>query len=302
MMEHRPEVDADADAIRKALLDRPAARGLIDQNPGIGTGIATLGRIVDEGIGLLVKINQHGHVMDTVDRVTIAHLFVHGVSMLDGIHTLLERGQTYAAVPCARSFLESFVFLIWILGGDSETRSNQYVVGYHRKMKRRIERSVASGDSDPSLVEDIKRREKILSRPTYAATNAAFIEHISRSKGNWDPNWYALNKGPQNFSELIAQTPLPDQVRLFWRVYSEHTHASTLEEHTASESDGLRIDPIRTLESINQICIFVGYLAFYAFEAVCDRALPSHKLHVVRRFKRWLPNIKNMPIVTIRRA
>jgi hypothetical protein len=116
--------------------------------------MSLLRELVDYGVGLINKCAQHGGSL--ADLVVKAHFFKHAVTMLDAVEVQLSRAAVFSAGVSARSMLEAYVYLAWLLAKDTEDRGRQFYV-WHLRQKRLWAKRVIPG---PPEFEQFKKHDE----------------------------------------------------------------------------------------------------------------------------------------------
>ena len=127
----------------RQLLDREAIDKFVAKE--LAPTLALLRELVDYGVALIVKCVQSGGSL--ADLVVQGHFFKHAVTMLDAVEIQLSRGSVFAAGVSARSMLEAYIYLAWILHTDTERRGRQFYV-WHLRQKRGWQRRVIPGTDE----------------------------------------------------------------------------------------------------------------------------------------------------------
>lgn len=186
----------------KLLLDREGVDSFVKQH--LKPSVDLLRELVDYGVTLITRCAQTGGSLS--DLIITAHFFKHVVSMLDSVEVQLSRGAVFASGVSARSMLEAYIYIAWILQEDSERRGRQFYI-WHLRQKRAWARRVVPGTpeytryeqhinmladyQEPTrrkALEDIGRRQeaeidKILNNDNNIATNAIFDNMKTRHFG-----------------------------------------------------------------------------------------------------------------------
>jgi len=127
-------------ASNKQLLDRERMDQFI--NKKLSPFITLLRELVDYGVDLLNRCSERGGSL--ADLIIIGHFFKHALTMLDAVEIQLSRGAVFAAGVSARSMLESYIYLEWLLTADTEKRARQFYV-WHLRQKRLWARRAIKG-------------------------------------------------------------------------------------------------------------------------------------------------------------
>jgi hypothetical protein len=278
------------------LLDREVSDRYVEDN--LGEGTQALRHIIDEGVNIFDKLLKSGYVMDDVGRIIIGHLFSHFLALLDGAEILLSRGAAYAAKAQLRAMVETGASIAWILHENTEFRAKAYIVGYRRQLLQFVRDHMDDGSNDDELRSAVAQAQEGLAASAYAEVNQMFEEvHQKRRR---EPAWHAIGGGPKYMRQLIRDTELPNEVQFFWARYSSFSHGYTMDDHTILGDRRLRIAPLRDVAPVPGDTLTAGVMAYAIYKVICEFALEKHVPHLVRRFRRWLATIRNMPSITVR--
>ena len=278
------------------LLDREVSDRYVEEN--LGEGITAIRHIVDEGVNIFDKLLKSGYVMDDVGRIIVGHLFSHFLASLDGAEILFSRGAAYAGKAQLRTMVEACASIAWILRDNTEFRAKAYLVGYRRQLLQFVRDHMDDGTKDDDLRTAITEAENGLAVSAYAEINQLFQE-IRKKRGR-DPAWHAVGGGPTYMRQLIREAELPEEVQYFWARYSSFSHGNTMEDHTILGDSELRIAPLRDIAPVPDDVLTAGVMAYVVYKTICEYALKDHVQHLIRRFRRWMATIRNMPSITIK--
>lgn len=300
----------------KRLLDRD----VIDQFVAINLvpTINLLRELVDYGVDLLDKCGQHGGSLS--DLVIKAHFFKHAVNMLDAIEIQLSRGAVFSANVSARSMLETYIYLKWILETDTERRGRQFYVWYLRQ-RRTYARRFISGTPEYnyfkkqlSTLSDMKDPAKRAALEKEAIRQDADTTTILTNKNNnlinnyfdklkkrnYDVAWYRP-AGPHSIGDMTKQLKLESEYYFFYSQFSNITHAGAFEKHVKFNGKAVVFEPIRSPEGIDILVNIVVTLTLRVFILIIKKYFPKKLKQFTQNYKnRWRGPFLSVPNVVVR--
>lgn len=274
----------------KQLLDREKIDTFVMGN--LTPTIALLRELVDYGVALISKCAQQGGSL--ADLVIEAHFFKHAVTMLDAVEIQLSRGAVFSAGVSARSMLEAYIYLAWILEKDTEVRGRQFYV-WHLRQKRVWARRVIPGTAeyehfkkhtatlsdmkDPakrrSLESEANRQDAdisaILTNPNNNTINTAFDK---LKKRHFDVAWYRPS-GPSSIGDMARKLNLDAEYDFFYSQFSDISHAGAFEKHVKFDGKAVVFEPLRSPEGIRTVVNVVATLAFRIFLLMIAKYFPQ---------------------------
>lgn len=274
----------------KQLLDREKIDTFVMGN--LTPTIALLRELVDYGVALINKCTQQGGSL--ADLVIEAHFFKHAVTMLDAVEIQLSRGAVFSVGVSARSMLEAYIYLAWILEKDTEVRGRQFYV-WHLRQKRVWVRRVIPGTAeyehfkkhtatlldmkDPakrrSLESEANRQDAdisaILTNPSNNTINTTFDK---LKKRHFDVAWYRPN-GPSSIGDMARKLNLGAEYDFFYSQFSEISHAGAFEKHVKFDGKAIVFEPLRSPEGIRTVVNVVATLAFRIFLLMNAKYFPQ---------------------------
>lgn len=273
----------------KRLLDRETIDQFIQSS--LSPIIALLRETVDYGVDLLDKCGQRGGSLS--DLIIIGHFFKHAVTMFDATEILLSRGAVFAAGVSARSMLEAYICLEWLLKTDTESRARHFYV-WHLRQKREWARRLIPGTDenqrfqkqlstltkmqDPAkratLEAEARRQDadltNILTNVTNEPINDQF-EHLK--KRHLDVHWY-VPTGAKSIRDITAKLSLETDYEFFSQ-FSDITHAGAFEKHVKFDGKGVFFFPVRSPEGIDALVNVTVNLAFRLYSLIIKTYFPS---------------------------
>lgn len=300
----------------KCLLDRDT----IDQFVAINLSptIGLLRELVDYGVDLLDKCGQHGGSLS--DLVIKAHFFKHAVTMLDAIEIQLSRGAVFSANVSARSMLETYIYLKWILETDTERRGRQFYVWYLSHMRTFVRRflpntpeynhfnkqlSTLSDMKDltkrTALEKDAKKQDADITALLTNKNNNLINNYFDKLKRkNYDVAWYRP-AGPHSIRDMTKQLKLESEYYYFYSQFSNITHTGAFEKHVKFNGKAVVFEPIRSPEGIDILINVVVTLTLRVFILIIKKYFPKELKQFTQNYKnRWRGPFLSLPNVVVR--
>jgi len=178
-------------ASNKQLLDRERMDQFINEK--LSPSVTLLRELVDYGVDLLSKCSERGGSL--ADLIIIGHFFKHAITMLDAVEIQLSRGAVFAAGVSARSMLESYIYLEWLLKTDTEKRARQFYV-WHLRQKRLWARRAIKGTPENAHFQKNLDKLSTFDDPI----NRAEIE-VEAKKQDADINRILTNQNNKSINE-----------------------------------------------------------------------------------------------------
>ena len=300
----------------KRLLDRDTIDQFVAMN--LTPTIDLFRELVDYGVDLLDKCGQHGGSL--ADLVIKAHFFKHAVTMLDAIEIQLSRGAVFSANVSARSMLETYIYLKWILETDTERRGRQFYVWYLRHKRTFVRGFVPNTpeynhfNKQLSTLSDMKDPTKRTSLEKEAIKQDADITTILTNKNNhlinnyfdklkkrnYDVAWYRP-AGPHSIRDMTKQLKLESEYYFFYSQFSNITHAGTFEKHVKFDGKAVVFEPIRSPEGIDVLVSIVVALTLRVFILIIKKYFPKELKQFTQNYKnRWRGPFLSVPKVIVR--
>lgn len=304
------------DTTPKQLLDRETMDGFIADR--LTPTILLLRELVDYGVQLIDICAQRGGSL--ADLVVKGHFFKHAVTMLDGVEIQLSRGAVFAAGVSARSMLEAYIYLAWILETDTEARGRQFYV-WHLRQKRMWARRVIPGTAEhahfskhTATLSDMKDPAKraaleaearkqdaeisgILTNANNNAINAAFD---GMKKRHFDVAWYRPS-GPSSIGDMAKRLNLDAEYDFFYSEFSDISHAGAFEKHIKFDGGAVVFEPIRSPERIRAVVNIVSTLALNVYRLVIDKYVPEEMDTFNKNYiTRWRNRFLSVPEVVVK--
>ncbi|MCK4392759.1 hypothetical protein KAX17_07615 [Candidatus Bipolaricaulota bacterium] len=298
------------------LLDRCKIDTFIGEN--LTPTIALLRELVDYGVDLINKCAQHGGSL--ADLVITAHFFKHAVTMLDAVEIQLSRGAVFSAEVSARSMLEAYIYLAWILEKDTESRGRQFYV-WHLRQKcvwaRRVipgtpehknfEKHIAtlSDMKDPAkraaLEKKARKQDAEISAILSNSNNRPFNDAFDTlKKRHFDAPWYCPD-GPYSIGDMAKRLKLDAEYDFFYSQFSDISHAGAFEKHVKFDGKAIVFEPIRSPEGIRTIVTVVATLAFRIFRLIIAKYFPQDMQSFNQSYiTQWRTRFLSVPEVVVK--
>ncbi len=300
----------------KRLLDRERIDKFIAKN--LIPTITLLRELVDYGVDLIIKSNEKGGSL--VDLIIIGHFFKHAITMLDAVEIQLSRGAVFSAGVSARSMLEAYIYLAWILETDTENRGRQFYVWHLRQKRARVNQfipgtpeherfnkhtSTLPDMKDPTkraILEKkaIKQEAEITAVLTNAKNKSINDEFERLKKRHFDVPWYKP-AGPSSIGEMTRKLSLEKEYDFFYSHFSDISHAGAFEEHVKFDGKAVNFEPIRSPKDIRTIVFVVATLAFRIFRLIINKYFPQDIQSFTERYiTQWRTPFLSIPEVIIK--
>lgn len=299
----------------KKLLDRETMDQFINEK--ISPSITLLREIVDYGVDLLDKCSNRGGSLS--DLIIVGHFFKQAVTMLDAVEIQLSRGAVFAAGVSARSMLETYVYLEWLLKTDTEKRARQFYV-WHLRQKRSWARRAIKGTPENALFQkhlkalydfnDLNKQTKIetegvqqdadFTRILTNQNNKSINEDFDKLKKKHDVAWYSPH-GPSSIADMAKRLNLESEYEFFYTQFSDITHAGAFDKNIKFEGTAVIFEPIRSPENIDTILTVVASLAFRVFRLIINKYLPAELTTFTHNYvTQWRSRFLSIPKVIIK--
>lgn len=277
-----------------------------------------LRELVDYGVDLINRCAQHGGSL--ADLVITAHFLKHFVTMLDAIEIQLSRGAIFSAGVSARSMLEAYIYLAWILEKDTEKRGRQFYV-WHLRQRRVWARRAIPGTpehahfkkhtttlsdvkdaTNPAVLEKKAKKQDadisaILTNTNNKPINDAFDKIKKR---HFDVSWYKPG-GPSSIADMAERLRLDAEYDLFYSQFSDISHAGAFEKHVKFDGKAVVFEPIRSPEGIRTTVTVVATLAFRVFRLIITKYFPQEIQSFSESYiTQWRTRFLSVPDVIVR--
>lgn len=289
----------------KPLLDREKASGDVKQH--LGPWINLLRDITNYGTNLIPRCFSSSQ-RKLRDVVVIGILLRQAVAMLDGVEILLSQGAVHAAALPMRALFEAYIYLEWILEGDSEKKAYYYYVHNLRRKRLWAERvqpgAVAASDfaatmgnlmvePDQKAQEDakdqIRQIDRLLSSAEFVAINQDFDLH---RKGKRDAAWY-VPLGQRSLAAIIRSIK-KEQLYVFYSLASEVMHVAAYDPHVKFKGETVTFEPIRHLKGFESVLRFSISMAILTFMRILKEYRPDELPAFGRKYKEnWQKEFMN---------
>ena len=302
-------------ASNKQLLDRERMDQFINEK--LSPSVTLLRELVDYGVDLLSRCSERGGSL--ADLIIIGHFFKHAITMLDAVEILVSRGAVFAAGVSARSMLESYIYLEWLLKADTEKRARQFYV-WHLRQKRLWARRAIKGTpenahfqknldtlstfNDPINRAEIevgaKKQDADIYRILTNQNNKSINEDFDKLKKKYDVAWYSPH-GPNSIADMATRLNLDSEYEFFYTQFSDITHAGAFEKHIKFDGTAVIFEPIRIPANIDTLITVVAALTFRIFSLIIKKYLTDElKTFTHNYITQWRVRFLSIPKVVIK--
>jgi len=299
----------------KGLLDRQESAGHIKEH--FQPTVNLLREIVDYGTNLIVRCYETSDKKDYTDAVLLGTLLKHAVAMLDAIEVLVSEGAVFSANVQARSLFEAWLYIRWILHEDTENRAKHYFVWQLRQDLRWAKRGL-DGSSEQQIFYDsigdfkdvfksnaddkqddtifhIQELENLLNNPDLKDVNQGF--EIRKKRSGKDVDWFTPC-GVSNRADMATETKAEPQYRIFYEVYSDIVHASTVRQNVKFGNQSIIFTPIRHLEGIKELLTVVMTFIFEVYRSILAHYRPFELMNFSKKYvEEWRQRFKTIKSV-----
>ena len=299
----------------KELLDREKIDEFVQDK--LSAPISLLRELVDYGVTLIDKCGQTGGSLS--DLVVTGHFFKHCVTMLDSVEILLSRGAVFASGVSARSILEAYMYLEWLLNADTESRARHFYVWHLRQKRDWARRAIPGTDEnrrfqphlntlsdmkDPAkraaIETEARKQDADLTTVLTNANNKAINDQFDTMKTRaFDVAWYKPT-GVQSIGDIAKKLSLESEYAFFYSQFSDVTHAGAFEKHIKFDGKAVIFEPIRSPEVIDTVVNVVATLAFRVFRLIISKYFPSELQTFNQNYiTQWRNRFLSVPKVTV---
>lgn len=289
------------------LLDRDRPACLVREH--FSDAVSLLREVVDYGTHLIVRC-YYSSTRSLVDLTILGGLLKQAVAALDAVEICISNGAVLSSHVPARAFFEAQLYVRWILKADTETRANQYYVWIlrqrrswerrvipgtveHERFKGTLERySLLDKVSDVHKVAQAQQQvdeiNTVLARTAYKDINAAFDVKKPRC---FDNPWYQ----PLSIRQLAQDLGLVSEYDVFYGLFSDVAHSRALQQHIKIRGDTAAMRPIRHLEGIDTVLLYVVTAGERLYQAVLNKYRPDECENLARKYlDDWGPRLENI--------
>jgi hypothetical protein len=274
----------------KELLDREKIDTFVRDK--LTAPISLLRELVDYGVNLIDRCAQVGGSLS--DLIVIGHFFKHSVAMLDSVEILLSRGAVFAAGVSARSMLEAYMYLEWLLNANTDDRARHFYV-WHLRQKREWARRAIPGTAENTIFQPYLNSLSVMNDPVKStaieaegrkqdadlttiltnANNRPINDQFANMKRRtFDVNWYKPT-GAQSIGDIAKKLSLESEYRFFYSEFSDITHAGAFDKNVTFDGEAVIFEPIRNPEGIDTVVNVVATLAFRVFRLIIKKYFPA---------------------------
>ena len=300
---------------KKELLDREKIDEFV--NAQLSAPVSLLRELVDYGVDLIDRCGQAGGSLS--DLVVTGHFFKHAVSMLDSVEILLSRGAVFASGVSARSMLEAYMYLGWLLNADTDNRARHFYVRHLRQQREWARRVIPGTDEskrfqthlntmsdmkDPAKCAVIEveggKQDAELTNVLTNADNKPINDQFDNMKTrSFDVPWYRPT-GPQSIGDIAKKLSLESEYTFFYSQFSDITHAGAFDKHIKFDGKAVIFEPIRSPEGVDTVVNVVASLAFRVFRLIINKYFPSELQTFNQNYiTKWRSRFLSVPKVQI---
>lgn len=298
-----------------AILDRLVFRAQISES--FAAQLILLEQLVNYGTNLIPRC-CYSSERKIPDIVVLLSFLKHGVTSLDAINLLVKEGAALACFPHIRSLFEIYIYLRWIFFKDFERRGTAYFV-WNLRMKRYWNRCYLEGTPEyaanlehmrgtpgwhtgiPHTQEDLQKAVDTetarLALPEVAEVNDMFEQCMSNS--GKDVEWYKPF-GVNSIREMAIRLGDEGMYKVFYSRYSQATHGLSIEHqlHFNASEGKVTFDPIRTLQSIDEVFRMALNYAISIYKLVLERYRPGElRAFSMQYASEWRDSFRSIPKV-----
>lgn len=251
------------------------------------------------------------------DVVILGGLLKQAVAMLDAVEILVSKGAIFAANVPARSLLEVYIYINWILDSDTDKRARQYYVR-HLRQERQWDRRLISGTDenskftkvlqnlslmgDPSYASKLEQKAKkqelainsILANGDYKDINAEF-DRIK--KRDHDQHWYSP-WGPSSIRDMANRLQLDSEYTVLYSQFSDVTHSTAFKKHIGFDGEAAIFEPVRHLKGIKTLLSVVISLAIKIYRSILTKYRPGELSNFNRKYQEeWRERFRTIKTV-----
>jgi len=267
--------------------------------------------LVNYGSNLIARaFDSSKHDIDDVMIITV--LLKHIVQMLDGVQVLLSSGNAHAAALQTRSAFEAYLYMLWIMKGDSKRKARFYYVFEIRKQRKWALRATPNTEERENFLKLYKEFDfaqavnwdklaeiakanlaivdSILSQPTLKPIN----DMIEKTKYL---DWYKA-LGMQSIKQIAKEVDEEPIYDLFYTKFSDVMHASSYRDQIRVKSGSIELEPIRTLNDAQTVILLCCHIAIHGYRVILERyhlgELPNFKQKYIVD---WRASVLNIPSI-----
>ncbi|MBE3138721.1 MAG: hypothetical protein IMZ63_02765 [Actinobacteria bacterium] len=297
---------------KKLIFDRSKIEQFVVDNFSPLTQL--LHELVDYGIDLLDKCGQYGGSLS--DLVVTGHFFGHLVNVLDAVEIQLSKGAVLSAAISARSMLETYIYIKWILESDTERRGRQFYVWYLRQ-RRAFARQFIRGTSeyeyymkqhsilpklnDSEMEKEARKEDADITAILTNKNNNLINQYFDKlKKKKHDVAWYKPF-GPNSINDMIKQLQLESEYYYFYSYFSNIAHAGSFEKRIKFDGKAVLFEPIRNPEGMRTLVSVVVPLVLWTFILIIEKYLPKElNIFTQRYMKHWRKPFLSVPNIVVK--
>jgi hypothetical protein len=232
--------------------------------------------------------------------------------MLDGVQVLLSSGNAHAATLQARSAFEAYLYMLWIMQGDSKRKARFYYTFEIRKQRKWALRATPNTQEHEKFMGTYKEFDfaqavnwdKLaeIAKTNLSAINSVLTQPslkpindvIEKTKQN---EWYKV-LGMQSIKLIAKEIGELAIYDLFYTKFSDVMHASSYREQIEIENNHISFEPVRYLADAQVVILLCCHVALHGYRAILERyrmgELPNFKQKYIMD---WRESMLNIPSV-----
>ena len=278
----------------------------VDSNTVYSRQIELLIDLVNYGGGLIMRAyDSSKHEIDDVMIITV--LLKHIVQMLDGVQVLISSGNAHASTLQVRSTFEAYLYMLWMMKGDSKRKARFYYVFELRKQRKWALKATSNTQERQKFMElykdfaqtvnwnelaqlaktNLSAIDLKLSRPTLKPIN-----EMIETKNRLD--WYkALDiNNLRDLAKEVDEEPIYD---LYYSKFSDVMHASSYRDQIRVKSGSIALEPIRTLDDALVVIVLSCHVATKGYRAILERYRKDELLNFAQKYiTDWGEAVRNI--------
>jgi hypothetical protein len=299
------------------ILDREGPQANIEQH--FKESIELVQEVVNYGTMLIPRALQDSK-RDLTAAVLLGGFLKQAVTMVDAVEILVSQGALLAAQVPARSLLEAYFYILWILDSDTEKRIRQYHIWTLRQTRMWANRLIPGTDENkafqsnlqqipqiPSQIleeahRQVKEIDRVLGSDENKSINEEFNNLKTKSKRPYDPAWYRP-WGPKSIGEMAGKLGRNSEYEVFYSQLSNVTHSGAFKQYVRFEGKNLVFEPIRHLKGIKTLLTIVITLAFRIYRMILAHyrfgELENFKTKYINEWQKRFFSIRDVTYKTI---
>lgn len=240
--------------------------------------------------------------------------------MLDSVEIQLSRGAVLAAGVSARSMLEAYIYLEWLLKADTDIRARHFYVSYVRQRRAGVRRIIPGTDEfnrfqkqinslhdmqDPlkraAFEKEAIRQDTDLTKILTNKNNKSINDQFDKKKKYFDVHWYELT-GVKSIGDMAGKLSLKTEYDWFYSQFSDIAHASAFDKHIKFNGNAVIFEPLRSPEGIDTVVNVIASLAFRVYRLIIKKYFPKDLQSFNQSYTtQWRDRFLSVPKVVVKR-